>query len=97
MRNTVVDDNEFLFTKRIDTFSRNLLHDFPTKIRKENFETNSWSFSPGYCPRNIQKIYKDILPGGGLCRTEGSIERFAQRFSNFTEEEGMQDSSFAID
>lgn len=103
MKNTVVDDNEFLllpFTKRIG------LHDFPTKYARGRAEDISKRIfqllsTPWILPSKYQKIYKDVLLDGGLCHTEGSIERFAQRFSNFTEEvqeeSGMHDSSFAFD
>lgn len=33
--------------------------------------------TPWILPSKYQKIYKDVLLDGGLCHTEGSIERFA--------------------
>lgn len=52
------------------------VHHSPTKYARGRYfelyrvhESSNFPPRPGYCPRNIEKIYKDVLPGGGFCRT----------------------------
>lgn len=82
-------------------FQRNTRGEEPKIFRTISKRIFQLLSTPWILPSKYQKIYKDVLLDGGLCHTEGSIERFAQRFSNFTEEmqeeSGMHDSSFAFD
>lgn len=74
MRNTVVDDNEFLFTKKIDTFSRNRPPRFFNEnsrggFRNELLEFLSWILPSKY-PKNLRGYFAwwRTLSHGGIDR-----------------------------